>query len=87
MPIQFVTSDPVAAPADPFAVGHLGELTQVVSHDLVDAAINAAGAAQKRLRRLPHAGGGVRAAGWCGCSPMSGTGRSWPGWRPVPACP
>ncbi len=53
MPIQFVTSDPVAAPVDPFAVGHLGELTQVVSHDLVDAAINAAGATQKRLRRLP----------------------------------
>ena len=53
MPIQFVTSDPVIAPVDPFAVGHLGELTQVVSYDLVDAAISAAGATQKRLRRLP----------------------------------
>ncbi|WP_183321685.1 IS4 family transposase [Flexivirga oryzae] len=40
-------------PEDPFTAGHLGELTRVVSTDLVDAAIDAAGAAQKRLRRLP----------------------------------
>jgi hypothetical protein len=38
---------------DPFAAGHLGELTRIVSFDLVDAAINSAGAAQKRIRRLP----------------------------------
>ncbi|WP_289019573.1 transposase domain-containing protein [uncultured Ornithinimicrobium sp.] len=43
----------MSAPADPFAAGHLGELTQIVSVDLVDAAIDAAGAAQKRVRRLP----------------------------------
>ncbi|WP_137123587.1 IS4 family transposase [Segeticoccus rhizosphaerae] len=46
-------SDPAAASEDPFTAGHLGELTRVVSVDLVDAAISAAGAAQKRLRRLP----------------------------------
>lgn len=34
-------------------MGHLGELTHVVSVDLVDAAISAAGATQQRLRRLP----------------------------------
>ncbi|MFT3871872.1 MAG: IS4 family transposase [Nocardioides sp.] len=38
---------------DPFSAGHLGELTRIVSFDLVDAAISAAGATQKRLRRLP----------------------------------
>lgn len=46
-------SDPVAVSMDPFAVGHLGELTRIVSTDLVDAAIDTAGAEQKRLRRLP----------------------------------
>lgn len=50
---QSVTSDPVPAPVDPFAAGHLGELTRIVSWDLVDAAISAAGATQQRLRRLP----------------------------------
>ena len=59
MPVQSFMSDPltvpgpVSAPAGPFAAGHLGELTRVVSFDLVDAAISAAGAVQKRLRRLP----------------------------------
>lgn len=38
---------------DAFASGHLGELTRIVSFDLVDAAISAAAAAQKRVRRLP----------------------------------
>ncbi len=49
MLLQSVTSDPV----DPFTAGHLGDLTGVVSTDLVDAAVSSAGAAQKRLRRLP----------------------------------
>lgn len=59
MPVQSVMSDlvtvpdQVPAPAGPFASGHLGELTRVVSFDLVDAALEAAGAVQKRLRRLP----------------------------------
>jgi hypothetical protein len=45
--------EPVVAREDPFAAGHLGELTRVVPADLVDAAIDAAGAVEKRLRRLP----------------------------------
>lgn len=53
MSSQSAISVPVSAPVDPFAVGHLGELTQIVSVDLVDAAIDAAGAGQKRVRRLP----------------------------------
>lgn len=53
MSSQSVISSSVSAPVDPFAAGHLGELTRIVSFDLIDAAINAAGAAQKRVRRLP----------------------------------
>ena len=53
MLLQSVMSDSAPGPVDPFATGHLGELTRLVSFDLVDAAISAAGAAQKRLRRLP----------------------------------
>ncbi|SLJ76290.1 IS4 family transposase [Mycobacteroides abscessus] len=37
----------------PFAPGHLGELTAVVSADLVDAALREAGAVQRRVRMLP----------------------------------
>lgn len=36
-----------------FAPGHLGELTQVVPFELVDAVLEAAGAVQRRLRDLP----------------------------------
>lgn len=36
-----------------FAPGHLGELTQIVSFDLVDEALAAAGGREQRLRRLP----------------------------------
>lgn len=36
-----------------FAVGHLGELTQVVPFDLVDEALASAGGLQHRVRRLP----------------------------------
>ncbi|MEV6259144.1 IS4 family transposase [Nocardia sp. NPDC051911] len=36
-----------------FAPGHLGELTRIVSFDLVDAALEAAGAVQSRVRLLP----------------------------------
>lgn len=53
LPSQSVTSDPHTAAVDAFTAGHLGELTRIVSPDLLDAAISAAGAAQKRLRRLP----------------------------------
>lgn len=42
-------------PADPgvWAVGHLGELTQVVPFDLVDEALARGGGVQHRVRRLP----------------------------------
>jgi hypothetical protein len=36
-----------------FAPGHLGELTQIVSFELVDEALAAAGGREQRLRRLP----------------------------------
>lgn len=36
-----------------FAPGHLGELTRIVSFDLVDAALEATGAMQSRVRLLP----------------------------------
>lgn len=53
MSSQSVIPSSVSAPVDPFTAGHLGELTRIVSFDLVDAAIEAAGAVQKRVRRLP----------------------------------
>ncbi|MBB5166263.1 IS4 family transposase [Mycobacterium sp. AZCC_0083] len=37
----------------PFTPGHLGELTRIVSPDLVDAALETTGATQRRLRVLP----------------------------------
>jgi hypothetical protein len=36
-----------------FAPGHLGELTQIIPFELVDAVLEAAGAVQRRLRDLP----------------------------------
>lgn len=36
-----------------FAPGHLGELTRVVPFEMVDAALEAAGGRQRRVRRLP----------------------------------
>jgi hypothetical protein len=38
---------------DPFTAGHLGELTQSVPFDLVDAVLAEAGGVQQRVRRLP----------------------------------
>jgi hypothetical protein len=37
----------------PFAPGHLGELTRIVSADLVDAALENTGSVQRRVRVLP----------------------------------
>lgn len=37
----------------PFAPGHLGELTRIVSADLVDAALESTGCVQRRVRVLP----------------------------------
>ncbi|MFQ6226824.1 transposase domain-containing protein [Nocardia sp. NPDC002869] len=39
--------------AGAFAPGHLGELTQIVPFDLVDAALESVGAVQARVRALP----------------------------------
>ncbi|WP_157597141.1 IS4 family transposase [Streptacidiphilus rugosus] len=39
--------------AGPFAPGHLGELTQVVPFELVDAVLEESGCVQRRLRNLP----------------------------------
>ncbi|MFJ5849858.1 IS4 family transposase [Streptomyces sp. NPDC092903] len=57
-----------------FAVGHLGELTQVVPFDLVDEALASAGGLQQRVRRLPSrvvvylllAGALFTGTGWTG---------------------
>lgn len=38
---------------DVFCVGHLGELTQIVPPEMIDAALDAAGGKEQRLRRLP----------------------------------
>ncbi|MEU9181776.1 transposase domain-containing protein [Streptomyces sp. NPDC048550] len=42
-----------AVAAGPFAPGHLGELTQLVPFELVDAVLEEAGCVQQRLRDLP----------------------------------
>lgn len=57
-----------------WAVGHLGELTQVVPFDLVDEALASAGGMQQRVRRLPSrvvvylllAGALFSGLGWAG---------------------
>ena len=46
-------SRPVTVAAGPFAPGHLGELTQVVPFELVDAVLAETGKTQRRLRDLP----------------------------------
>lgn len=74
-----------------FAAGHLGELTQLVPPEMVDAALQAAGGKERRLRRLPSrvvvylvlAGALFAGQGWQQvCSRLtSGLGVG------VPACP
>jgi len=48
-----VLSREFAVAAGPFAPGHLGELTQVVPFELVDAVLEETGCVQRRLRDLP----------------------------------
>jgi hypothetical protein len=43
----------ITVAAGPFAPGHLGELTQVVPFELVDAVLEETGARERRLRLLP----------------------------------
>jgi len=51
--VQSGIRGPAVVAAGPFAPGHLGELTQIVSFDLVDAALESARAVQHRVRVLP----------------------------------
>lgn len=50
---ESVTAARVQAGRDPFAPGHLGELTQIVPFEMVDAALAEANAVEQRTRRLP----------------------------------
>ena len=61
---------------DVFAPGHLGELTQIIPPEMVDAALATAGGREQRLRRLPSrvvvylllAGALFAGQGWRMCS-------------------
>lgn len=53
MEFQSVTGRTVAVAGGVFAPGHLGELTQVLDFELVDAVARETGAVQKRVRLLP----------------------------------
>jgi hypothetical protein len=48
-----VVPDPFGGVDARFAPGHVGELTQIVPFEMVDAALEATGASQRRLRDLP----------------------------------
>jgi len=43
----------ISSSSDVYAVGHLGELTTIVPPEMVDAALEAVGGREQRLRRLP----------------------------------
>jgi hypothetical protein len=51
--VQSVITRVPGVAAGPFAPGHLGELTQIVPFEMVDAALEAARAVQSRVRALP----------------------------------
>jgi hypothetical protein len=53
LPGQCVITREIAVAEGVFAPGHLGELTQIVPFEMVDAALAECGAAQRRLRKLP----------------------------------
>lgn len=84
-------SHSVTTPAsDVFAPGHLGELTQVVPPEMVDAALETAGGKEQRLRRLPSrvvvylllAGALFTGQGWQQVWPRLTAGFSSPAGRP-----
>lgn len=50
---QCVITRKITVAAGVFAPGHLGELTQIVPFEMVDEALSAAGALQRRVRLLP----------------------------------
>jgi hypothetical protein len=53
LPGQCVITREIAVAEGVFAPGHLGELTQIVPFEMVDAVLSECGAAQRRLRKLP----------------------------------
>jgi len=53
LPGQCVISREIVVAEGVFAPGHLGELTQIVPFEMVDAVLAGCGAAQRRLRKLP----------------------------------
>ena len=53
MPGQCVITREIAVAEGVFAPGHLGELTQIVPFEMVDAVLAECGAGQRRLRKLP----------------------------------
>jgi len=53
LPGQCVITREIAVAEGVFAPGHLGELTQIVPFEMVDAVLAECGAAQRRLRKLP----------------------------------
>lgn len=53
MPRHSAIAPPVGAGRDLFAPGHLGELTQVIDQQLVDAVLEETRAGERRLRLLP----------------------------------
>jgi len=53
LPDQCVIDGKVTVAAGAFAPGHLGELTQVIDFELVDAVAAETGTVQRRVRRLP----------------------------------
>jgi len=50
---QRVITRKIMVAAGVFAPGHLGELTQLVSFEIVDAALATTGEADRRVRQLP----------------------------------
>jgi len=53
LPGQCVITREIAVAEGVFAPGHLGELTQIVPFEMVDAVLAECGAVQRRLRKLP----------------------------------
>lgn len=56
MPRHSATPPPVALAHDVYIPGHLGELTQVIDPQLVDAVLDETGSRERRVRSLPARG-------------------------------
>jgi hypothetical protein len=69
----------ITVAAGVFAPGHLGELTQVVPFELVDAVLAETGARERRLRVLPSRGPAWRGSSRAG---QAASRSGWVGRRP-----